>query len=204
MSVVAPRASCRFDFRLADFFENATVAEQAALIRSRLSPGQALFRRSPRFRGNRNCCAVVRRAADQTIPPRDRSLPCPLSPNQRTNLVHGASDRRESRSTTKPRRYGFAENWTLSCLRRPLNAIVARRENLRTSIRAIGDEPSAFVHDSWRLRIKTIDLSELPRAQRESGSRAAADRGAADSLSSRDRARNPRHFAPPEGGRSTS
>ena len=52
-------------------------------------------------------------------------------------------------------------------LEKALNAIVARHENLRTTIQATGDEPSAVVHDSWPLQFKQIDLSSLPPAQRE-------------------------------------
>jgi hypothetical protein len=47
-----------------------------------------------------------------------------------------------------------------------LNVIIARHEILRTTIQAVGEELSAVVHDNWPLRVKQVDLSSLPLAQR--------------------------------------
>ena len=55
----------------------------------------------------------------------------------------------------------------LEVLEGALNVVIARHENLRTSFRTIDNEPTAFVHDGWRLQIKQIDLSSLTPAQRE-------------------------------------
>ena len=48
-------------------------------------------------------------------------------------------------------------------LEKALNVIVARHENLRTTIQAGDDEPFAVVHESWPVKFKQIDLSSLRR-----------------------------------------
>ena len=55
----------------------------------------------------------------------------------------------------------------IDLLEKALNVIIARHEILRTTIQVAGDEVSAVVHESWPLRLKQIDLSLLPRSQRE-------------------------------------
>ena len=67
---------------LADFFEKATVAEQAALIRSRLRPDNLSPADSTVSWELELLQKAGSPAVDETIPPRDRSLPRPLSPNQ--------------------------------------------------------------------------------------------------------------------------
>ena len=151
---------------LADFFENATVAEQAALIRSRLRPDDLSPADSTISWEQELLQKVGPPAVDETIPPRDRSLPCPLSPNQQRiwfmeQLIDGEPVYNEAEAVR------LRGELNVEVLENALNVIIARRENLRTSIRTIGGEPSAFIHDSWRLRLKQIDLSSLPAAQRE-------------------------------------
>ena len=66
---------------LTDFFENGTVAEQAALIRERHAAASRLSDRAPLITSGH--IPGVSPAADaQEIPPRDHSLPYQLSPLQ--------------------------------------------------------------------------------------------------------------------------
>ncbi|MGA6973007.1 MAG: condensation domain-containing protein, partial [Candidatus Binatus sp.] len=51
-------------------------------------------------------------------------------------------------------------------LEQALNAVVARHEVLRTTIKNAEQGPMAIVHESWQLRIKLIDLSSLSSAER--------------------------------------
>ena len=82
---------------LSDFFENPTIAEQAALIRSRVEFGAGSSAdASASLRPDLSHDAAPSFAAE-TIPPRDRSRPCPLSPNQRRLLVHGIGRWRRAR-----------------------------------------------------------------------------------------------------------
>ena len=67
---------------LSDFFENATVAQQAALIRKRLRGDDLSSPDSTVAWENELLQKVGPPTVDEAIPPRDRSLPCPLSPNQ--------------------------------------------------------------------------------------------------------------------------
>ena len=142
------------------------MAEQAALIRSRLRPDDLSPADSTISWELELLQKVGPPAVDETIPPRDRSLPCPLSPNQQRvwfmeQLIDGEPVYNEAEAVR------LRGELNVEVLENALNVIIARRENLRTSIRTIGGEPSAFIHDSWRLRLKQIDLSSLPAAQRE-------------------------------------
>ena len=149
-----------------DFFENPTVAEQAALIRRRVAlaaGSSAQANAGWREDLSRDLAAPI---AEETIPPRDRSLPCPLSLNQRRLWFM-------SQATGGEPVYNEAEavrlrgKLNVGVLEKALNAIIERRENLRTSIRMLDNEPVAFVHDRWRLEVKRMDLSSLTPAERE-------------------------------------
>jgi acyl-CoA synthetase (AMP-forming)/AMP-acid ligase II/aryl carrier-like protein len=151
---------------IADFFENPTVAEQAALIRRRVALGagsSAQANAGWREDLSRDLAAPT---AEETIPPRDRSFPCPLSLNQRRLWFM-------SQATGGEPVYNEAEavrlrgKLNVGVLEEALNAVVERRENLRTSIRMLDNEPVAFVHDRWRLEVKRIDLGSLTPAERE-------------------------------------
>ena len=150
---------------LSDFFENPTVAEQAALIRRRaVLAGGSSTDASPSWRLDHDGAAAS--GVAETIPPRDRSLPCPLSPNQRRlwfmeSVVGGEPVYNEAEAVR------LKGELKLEVLDKALNAVVARHENLRTSFRTIDGEPAAFVHDGWRLKVKHIDLSSLTPAERE-------------------------------------
>ena len=150
---------------LADFFENPTVADQAALIRLRVAlAGGASADASASWRSDLSQDATPPLVED-TIPPRDRSLPCPLSPNQRRiwfmeQAVGGEPVYNEAEAVRLTGELKF------EVLEKALNVVVTRRENLRTSIRTVDNEPVAFVHDGWRLQVRQIDLSSLTPAER--------------------------------------
>ena len=151
---------------LSDFFENTTVAQQAALIRNRLRGDDLSSANSTVAWEKELLQKVASPTADEAIPPRDRSLPCPLSPNQMRiwfmeQLNAGEPVYNESEAV----RLRGALNVDL--IEKALNVIVVRHELLRTTIQAAGDEISAVVHESWPLQLKQIDLSSLPPAQRE-------------------------------------
>jgi amino acid adenylation domain-containing protein len=151
---------------LSDFFENATVAQQAALIRKRLRPDNISSVDSTVAWEQELLQKVGSAAADEAIPLRDRSLPCPLSPNQQRiwfieQLNSGVPVYNESEAVR------LRGELNIDMVEKALNVIIARHEILRTTIETAGDEPSAVVHESWPLRLKQIDLSMLPPAQRE-------------------------------------
>ena len=70
---------------LSDFFENATVAQLAAVVRRRLA----------HYRAQTSDGADQSQVDLQPIPVRDPSLPCPLS-SPGAHLVHGAGQRRRT------------------------------------------------------------------------------------------------------------
>ncbi len=151
---------------LADFFENATVAEQAALIRSWLRPDHVSSGDSTVSWEQELLEKAGLPVVDETVPLRDRSLPCPLSPNQQRiwfmeQVIAGAPVYNEFEAAR------LRGELNVEVLEKALNAIVARRENLRTTIQATHDEPSVVVHENWPFQLKQIDLSALPPAQRE-------------------------------------
>ena len=150
---------------LSDFFENPTVAEQATLIRRRVAlAGGSSADAAASWRPDHDGAAASGLA--ETIAPRDRSLPCPLSPNQKRlwfmeSVVGGEPVYNEAEAVR------LKGELKLEVLDKALNAVVARHENLRTSFRTIDNEPAAFVHEGWRLQVKHIDLSSLTPAERE-------------------------------------
>jgi hypothetical protein len=152
---------------LTDFFENATVGQQAALV----------WRRWPQDKGQAQAdgSAVSRKKAlsfkgdssvSSAIPRRDPGIPCPLSSAQRRLWFI------EQSNPGLPL-YNEADGARLlgelntDALERALNVIVARHEALRTTIPATPNEPLAVVHESWPLQLKKIDLRGLARAAQE-------------------------------------
>ena len=137
---------------LSDFFENATVMQQAALVRTRLAEQTAGNGRS--------------RVDFHPIPLRDRTLPCPLSPSQEGLLFI------EQLNPGVPL-YNEAEAIRLTghldvpVLEQALNVVVARHEVLRTTIQVKDEPPVAIVHENWPLTLKNIDLRHLPAGRRE-------------------------------------
>ena len=141
---------------LSDFFENATVAQQAALIRRRLDAGE----NAP------SNAASDGMQSPEKIPPRDRTRPCPLSPAQQRlwfleQLNPGLPVYNESEAVR------LRGKLNVDAMERALNVIVERHEMLRTTIQVTDGQPMAVVHESWPLRLKKIDLSEMTPASRE-------------------------------------
>ncbi len=141
---------------LSDFFENATLAQQAALVRNRLlsSPAQ------------QTAGSAQFGVDSQSIPLRDRTLPCPLSPSQEgiwflEQLNPGVPVYNE------PEAVRLIGELDVEALEQALNAIIARHEILRTTIQARDGRPEAIVHESWPVTLKKIDLRHLPAGQRE-------------------------------------
>jgi amino acid adenylation domain-containing protein len=155
---------------LSDFFENTTVAQQAALVRRRLlnenpttGPGASVSSAPPRERALQNVSSSI---TPSVIPPRDRSLPCPLSPGQRRlwfmeQLHPGLPVYNESEAVR------LAGDLNVEALERAVNVIVARHEILRTTIDVIDGEPVATVHQTWQIQIKKIDLGALTGSVRQ-------------------------------------
>ncbi len=150
---------------MADFFENVTVAQQAALIRSRLRPDNVSAADPTVSWEQELLLKVGSPSVDETIPPRDRSLPCPLSPNQRRiwfmeQVIAGAPVYNEAEAVR------LRGELDVGALEEALNVIVARHENFRSTVQTTDDEPTVIVHESWPLRLKQIDLSSLTPPQR--------------------------------------
>jgi amino acid adenylation domain-containing protein len=140
---------------LTDFFENATIAHQAALVRKRLASSP-----EPTAAGDPTLLD------SPPIPLRDRTLPCPLSPAQQRvwfvdQLATGALSYNESEAVR------LTGDLHVDALVRALNIIVGRHELLRSTIQVSDGRPSFVVHDNWPLEFKTIDLSSMPASERE-------------------------------------
>jgi amino acid adenylation domain-containing protein len=136
---------------LSDFFGNATIAQQAALVRKRLLSSPA-----------RDAAGVD----SQSIPLRDRTLPCLLSPAQKRIWFM------EQISFGEPA-YNEAEAVRLrgkldvEALERAFNFIIARHEILRTTVEARGGRPEAIVHENWPMKFKRLSLRHLAARRRE-------------------------------------
>jgi amino acid adenylation domain-containing protein len=142
---------------LSDFFEHATVAQQAALIARRLA------RNSPAKGSNGQ---TIGENSPDTIPLRDRSQPCPLSPQQQRlwfmeQLNPGVPVYNEAEAVR------LTGQLNVDALERAINVVISRHEMLRTTIQAADGEPMAVVHGSWPLKIKKIDLSAMDATARQ-------------------------------------
>jgi amino acid adenylation domain-containing protein len=151
---------------LAEFFENATVAEQATLMRRRLRPDSISPEESTVPWELELLRTIGPQAIGDKIPPRDRSLLCPLSPNQQRvwfmeQVIAGAPVYNEAEAVR------LRGNLNVEVLEKALNVIIARHENFRTTIEAAGDEPCVVVHESWPLKLKQVDLCSLAPAARQ-------------------------------------
>jgi hypothetical protein len=152
---------------LSDFFENPTIAQQTVLIRRRLRLGDLTSLDAIVAWETELLEKMGPPTAVDKIPRRDRSLRCPLSPNQRRiwfmeQLSAGVPVYNESEAVR------FRGTLNAESLEAALDGLVARREILRTIIQVIDGEPSAVVEENWKLRLKQIDLSSLPGPRKES------------------------------------
>jgi amino acid adenylation domain-containing protein len=149
---------------LTDFFENGTVAEQAALIRERHAAAAHL-----------NDQLLVKTESGQiaaTLPPtqaillRDRSLPYRLSPMQeRLWFMERLSPGQPVYNEVEAVR--LRGELKVEALERALNAVIARHETLRTTIQSVDGLAMARVLDSYPLRLKIIDLTGRADAERD-------------------------------------
>ena len=146
---------------LRDFFEHATIALQAALIRDRgclnATPGPA---------DAQSAAGSPTANADEPISARDPSAPCPLSLSQHRiwfmdELNSGVPVYNESEAV---RLRGDLDSDSLEAA---LNVVVDRHDILRTTVERAADAPRAVVHERWPLRLKRLDLSVLSPAERE-------------------------------------
>ena len=151
---------------IAEFFENATVADQATLIRQRLALDGAPATEAAVSPDAPSSNMVSQAAVRESIPLRDRSPPYPLSPNQRRlwfmeQLIGAEPVYNEAEAVR------LKGELKADVLEKALAAIVARHDNLRTTFRVIDNEPMSILHNSWPFECTKIDLSALPSAKRE-------------------------------------
>ena len=126
-------------FSLSDFFENATVAQQAALVSRRQnapdrSIGSPLTGRSSAVDdqiSQERSTEMPRRRPIARRPPRS---PYPLSPGQRKDLVHPESWHRSCRIYNESEAVRLRGELDIGAIQRALDAIVAQHEVLRTTI----------------------------------------------------------------------
>src|SRR5271165_2306496 len=154
---------------LSDFFEHGTVAEQAALVRSRLraADGESHAGLSGNFaEWEQTVLQQFAPPVPAAIPRRDSSVPCPLSPAQQRlwflEQVNGGVPVYNEAEAVRLR-----GPLNVAAFERALNGIVSRHETLRSTVRVIEGIPHSVVHQSWPLVLKKIDLSALQSAERE-------------------------------------
>jgi amino acid adenylation domain-containing protein len=144
---------------LSDFFEHATVAQQAELVRQRMCLGR-IDGQSPADQTG----ATPDQTGLQPIAHRDRALPVPLSQGQQRlwfmeQLHPGLPVYCESEAVR------LRGELNVDALEQALNTIIARHEVLRSTVQVI-EEPTQVVHPSWPLKLKRIDLSQLASPER--------------------------------------
>jgi hypothetical protein len=148
---------------LADFFENPTVAQQAALVRERLSAagrnGTAAKQSSP-AREPTLPQPLEAPVGPRTIPARGRNLPYPLSSGQHRiwlfeEMAPGVPLYNESEAVR------LVGELHAEALEQSLNLVIKRHEILRTTIQIAAEQPIAVVHENWPLRIKRIGLEDF-------------------------------------------
>jgi acyl-CoA synthetase (AMP-forming)/AMP-acid ligase II/acyl carrier protein len=150
---------------LTDFFENATVAEQAALIRERHATASRLSDHSLLITSGQPP-SVASPANAQEIPPRDHSLPYQLSPLQeRLWFMERLNPGQPVYNEVEAVRLRGKLN--VEALERALNAVIARHEVLRTTIHAVEGLAMARVRESYVLRLKMFDLTGRDALERE-------------------------------------
>jgi amino acid adenylation domain-containing protein len=141
---------------LTDFFENATVAQQAVLVRKRLasSPAEKIAE------GDSGAMD------SQLIPLRNRALSCPLSPaQQRIWFVEQLAP--EALAYNESEAVRLKGDLNTNALERAFNVIVGRHELLRSTIQVSNGQPAFVVHENWPLEFKRIDLGALSAWERE-------------------------------------
>lgn len=156
---------------LSDFFENPTVALQAALVSRRLNEpngtvGSPLTRRSSAGDDQISQRAIEETARFRPIARRARNSPYLLSPGQR-RLWFFRELAPELPLYNESEAVRLLGELDVGAMQEALDAVIARHEVLRTTFHRTADGPMASVHESWPLRIRQINLSGLAAAQRE-------------------------------------
>ena len=156
---------------LSDFFENATVAEQASLVRQRLESaggkgGEAPPEQSSPAWEQALLQQVEMPAAPQPIPRRDSSLSCPLSPAQRRiwffeELAPGVPLYNESEAVR------LVGELQVDALEQALNVVIERHEVLRSTIRINNGEPAGGGPRALALADQADRLEPAPPHERE-------------------------------------
>jgi len=147
---------------LADFFECGTVTEQAELVHQRL--GAASGTNVPHCPDS--AANLEQSMLQQLIPRKDLSAPHPLSPAQQglwflERLNPNVPVYNEAEAVL------LTGDLNVDALERAMNMIIDRQEVLRSTINIIDGVPHAIIHDRWQISFKKIDLSTLPRVQRD-------------------------------------
>jgi surfactin family lipopeptide synthetase A len=155
---------------LSDFFEHATVSQQAALVRLRSDSAGWSKDQGPTDQSPQKIDPALQNVSSSVspsvIPPRDRTVACPLSPAQRRlwfleQLNPGQVTYNEAEAVR------LLGELNVDAMERGLNVIIARHEVLRTTIQVTDNDPVAVVHERWPLQIKKIDLTVLPPSKRQ-------------------------------------
>ena len=155
---------------LTDFFENSTVTEQAELVRQRLRAATGTgFQQFADVSSNWEQTLLQQYVAraEEAIPPRNSSLPCPLSAGQ-LRLWFTEQLKADVPVYNEAEAVQLTGELDVDALEKALNEIVVRHEVLRSTIKVIEEVPHAVIHERWPLRIKKIDLSSLSPAERQS------------------------------------
>jgi amino acid adenylation domain-containing protein len=149
---------------LSDFFRNGTIAKQAALIMQRLLVSA---RNMSQTLDPAGASTGENLTSDDAPPdtlsrilPRDRAVPCPLSPAQKRlwfmeQLNPGLPVYNESEAVR------LVGDLNCQAVEMAMQIVVSRHEVLRTTIELSDKEPVAVVNEAWRPQVKTIDLSAL-------------------------------------------
>lgn len=140
---------------LSEFFEDATIARLALRV-SQLrasAPGMDSREAAPQ-------------EATQSIPARDRSLPCMLSPSQeRIWFMEQFNTGEPMYNEGEAIRLKGALN--IAALEQAFNTIIARHEILRMTIALKDDRAEVVVHESWPIKFRRISLAERAADARE-------------------------------------
>jgi acyl carrier protein len=145
---------------LSDFFENSTVAQQTALI------GKSIQTDTPT--GDHSVPPL--KSSDETaefdfdlrpILLRDRSLPTPLSPNQR-RIWFMEQFHRQVPVYNEGEAFRLLGLLEVDHLQKAFDVIVSRHEILRSTIHLKDGNPFMVAQEARSLPIKTIDLSVVP------------------------------------------
>jgi acyl-CoA synthetase (AMP-forming)/AMP-acid ligase II len=153
---------------LSDFFENSTVAQQADLVRRRLSSKDRAEAHVDLWEAmlTDGLQAVSSSVSPPAIPRRDRTLPFPLSPGQR-RIWFMERMNPESPVYNEAEAFRMFGDLNVEALDRALKEVVARHDILRTTIQEKDGEPSAVVEENWQLQLKRVDVSSLGALERQ-------------------------------------